>query len=59
MLHLAVAEENAELCSTLLETGELNVNEQRPPGISALHVACVVGNVDIMKRLLQAGADIG
>ncbi|XP_047148386.1 ankyrin-3 isoform X2 [Vigna umbellata] len=42
----------------LIENGNINLNEQNANGFSAAMIAAVVGNVEALKLLLYAGADV-
>ena len=58
LLHFAVAEEDIELTLQILTTDETDVNFLRPPGISVLHQACILGNLELMRLLIENGADV-
>ena len=58
LLHFAVAEEDIELTLEILMTEETNINFLRPPGISVLHQACILGNIKVMRLLIEKGADV-
>ena len=56
-LHNAVLNGNVELTRQLLLTEDVEINTLLPPGWSALHHACRLGNLKIIKLLLEFGAD--
>lgn len=55
LLH-AVEKERIDVIDCLLAHG-CNINYQNDDGNTALHIACRTGNIDIIQRLIQAGAD--
>nr|XP_047144755.1 uncharacterized protein LOC124818240 [Hydra vulgaris] len=40
-----------------LKTNNVNINYMRPPGLTPLHQACVVGNLQMVETLIFHGAD--
>ncbi len=58
ILHFAVSREDLKAARHILEQGTVDVNSMRPPGVSALHQACAIGNLDAIKMLLDHGADM-
>ncbi len=57
MLHFAISREDLKSARHILEQGSVDVNAMRPPGVSALHEACAIGNLHFIKLLLKHGAD--
>ena len=59
-LQYAVTTQDYEMLQKLLNTPEAAdlVNVLHPPGVAVLHQACVLGNFNIVKLLLQKGADV-
>jgi ankyrin repeat protein len=55
-LHRAVAEDNFEITSLLIEAGA-DVNARTRYNITPLSLACANGNAKIIERLLKAGVD--
>ncbi|XP_004207792.1 notch-regulated ankyrin repeat-containing protein [Hydra vulgaris] len=58
-LHNAIMIEDVEAVRSLLEAEVLNINGFGAHGITVLHHACTGGNLEIVKLLVEAGADIG
>ncbi|EGR30629.1 protein kinase domain protein [Ichthyophthirius multifiliis] len=56
-LHLAIFTQNLEIIKTLTENNDIQINKQTEIG-SPLHLACAKGYLDIVKILVQKGADI-
>ena len=57
-MHNAIMIEDVESVRTLLGTGVANLNGFGAHGITVLHRACTGGNLEIVKLLVEAGADI-
>ena len=58
ILHMHVLRSDVNSLLRLLQNTEININGMRSPGLSPLHQACVVGNLEIAEILLQYGANI-
>jgi len=59
VIHYAVSQQKLSLLTQLLQDDPLvNVNYMRPPGVNVLHQACVFGNLDMIKLLVEHGASI-
>ena len=60
LLHYAVTNQDIQTLNRLLKDNseKIDINFMRPPGVSALHQACVFGNTKIVKLLVEKGADI-
>lgn len=58
-LHLAVQNRMNEIVNVLLDFEKCDLNKQDNCGNSVLHYACLVGDADIISRLLKHGADLG
>jgi len=58
LLHFSISRDDVKAVSNILGHGNVEVNALMPPGISALHQACAIGNVQCIKMLLDYGADI-
>ena len=59
VLHFAVAEDHIDIVKGILSSKNgIDINYTRPPGISPLHQACIVGNLDCVQLLVQHGANI-
>eukprot|EP00794_Sanderia_malayensis_P018832 gene18832-20728_t len=58
MLHYAISREEFKSAKHILEQGTVDVNSMRPPGVSALHEACAIGNLQFIKLLLKHDANI-
>ena len=56
-LHNAVLNGNVELTRQVLLTENVEINAILPPGWSALHHACRLGNLRMIKLLFEFGAD--
>lgn len=56
-LHKAVRDGSAERTEALLATGSINVNQGDDKGVTPLIVAAGVGNLRVVKILLDRGAD--
>lgn len=56
-LHNAVLNGNVELTRQVLLTESVEINAILPPGWSALHHACRLGNLKMIKLLFEFGAD--
>ena len=54
----AVAREDRVAVQQVLQTGKVDVNILRHPGLSPLHHSCINGNMIIAKLLLKYGAKI-
>ena len=57
-LHLAVESENTYAVSLLLKIEGIIVNAKSKTGLTPLHIAALIGNVKLIKKLLKKGADI-
>uniref|UniRef100_A0A7M5XJM5 Uncharacterized protein n=1 Tax=Clytia hemisphaerica TaxID=252671 RepID=A0A7M5XJM5_9CNID len=58
LLHYFVTESDISTLQKILQNKKVNVNFMKEPGLSALHTACVLGDLDIVKLLMSYGADI-
>lgn len=58
-LHLAVKNKMNEIVNVLLDSEKCDLNIQDKCGNSVLHYACSIGDVNVISRLLQNGADFG
>ena len=56
ILHFAISREDVKAAKNILDHGTVDVNTMRPPGVSALHQACAIGNLQCIKMLLEHGA---
>ena len=56
-LMAAVAKSHVEIVSLLLEHPEIAVNEKDDCNQAAIHLACGMGNMRIIRMLLESGAD--
>ena len=57
-LHFAARRGNEEVAELLVHHDRVDVNSKDSAHMTALHLACVSGNVTISKMLLEQGADI-
>ncbi|WOB06893.1 ankyrin repeat domain-containing protein [Piscinibacter gummiphilus] len=57
LLHLAVAWENHSIAAELLKAG-ININQHGDLGHTPLHEACAKGDLEMVKLLVHAGADL-
>ena len=59
LLH-AVTNQDYEMIEKLVcaEDNECNINYLYPPGVTILHQACVLGDFEIVKLLIEKGADV-
>ena len=57
ILHFAVSREDLKGVKKVLEHGRVDINFMRPPGVSVLHQACALGNLQIIEALLKYEAD--
>lgn len=57
-LHNAVIESDLNAVRRIVDLGKCDINYLKPPGLSALHVACAFGNLEIIKLLIVNDADI-
>lgn len=59
-LHYAVTYEDVAVTRELVESSHVNVNVRRSgDGFTPLHIACELGNLAIIRLLVEQGADIG
>lgn len=60
LLHYFVSRQDYSSLEKLLFDSRqtVDINMMRPPGISALHVACLLGSLKIVKLLVSKGADV-
>jgi ankyrin repeat protein len=58
LLHIAVKKHNIELLQLLLDSKKLDVNILNKENYTALHEACLQNNIESVKILLNANADI-
>lgn len=58
LFQLAIAESDENTINKIIASSKIDINSLYPPGSSALHQACVLGNLQIIKLLIQCGADI-
>lgn len=58
-LHLAVMNKRGETVDILLDSKKCDLNKQDDCGNSVLHYACSNGSADIIKKLIDHGADLG
>ncbi len=56
-LHLAIAQNNVFISKYLIDTG-ININQPGDLGQTPLHMACSFGYMEIVKLLVEAGADL-
>ena len=57
-LHFAARRGNHKVAELLLDHAKVDINEKDFAHMTALHLACVSGNIAISKMLLGRGADI-
>ena len=57
-LHFAARRGNDQVAGLLVHHAKVDVNARDSAHMTALHLACVSGNVAISKMLLERGADI-
>lgn len=57
VLHLAIHQNNTEIAKQLIKEG-INIHQPGDLGHTPLHEACAFGNMEIVKALLEAGADL-
>lgn len=57
-MHFAARRGNDQIAELLLRHAKVDVNAKDLSLMSPLHLACVSGNADISKMLLDKGADI-
>jgi len=57
-LHFAARRGNDQVAELLVHHAKVDVNAKDSTHMTALHLACVSGNVAISKMLLERGADI-
>lgn len=53
-----IEDDNTDELSNLISDGELSVNGPIINGLTPLHIACIIGNVKIVRFLISCGADI-
>lgn len=58
VLHFAARRGNDRVAELLVHHAKVDVNAKDSTHMTALHLACVSGNVAISKMLLERGADI-
>ena len=58
ILERAITEGYVEFVKKLIETEQVNINKLNGTGYSALHLAAIVNNPEIIKLLLENGASI-
>eukprot|EP00111_Clytia_hemisphaerica_P001538 TCONS_00004395-protein len=58
VLHNAVLREDHEAVVQILNNNFLDINALSIDGFTSLHQACIVGNEETVKLLIEAGADI-
>ena len=59
VLHHAVTQQNLTTTKQILDTVEnIEVDFVRPPGVTPLHIACVLGNLKLVSMLTDKGANI-
>lgn len=59
-LHYAVMYEDVAVTRELVSSSHVNVNVRRSgDGFTPLHLVCEIGNVEIIKLLLEHGANVG
>ncbi len=56
-LHLAIDQENSEIAKLLIKGG-ININQPGENAYTPLHEACMIGNREIVRALVEAGADL-
>lgn len=57
-LHYAARNGNEEICKMLLNQGKAEVNAITKGGVSALHRACMMGHLNIVKLLIDSKASV-
>jgi hypothetical protein len=57
-LLIAIQNRKTEKVHQLLEVQRVPATSKNPNGVSALHIACQIGWNDLVKRLLELGADL-
>ena len=59
-LQNAVNNNDYEALEKMLSNGKdnLDINYMYPPGVSLLHQACVLGDIDVIKLMVDKGADV-
>lgn len=57
LLHRATREGDLKIVSELLKSGYRNIDAKNTEGQTAVHVASILGNSDIIECLLEAGAN--
>lgn len=57
LLHRATREGDLKIVSELLKSGYRNIDAKNTEGQTAVHVASILGNSDIIAALLEAGAN--
>jgi len=58
LLHYFVIESDVSTLQKILQNKKVDVNSMRHPGLSPLHTACVLGDLDVVELLMTHGADI-
>lgn len=58
LLHRATKEDNQKIVSELLKCGYRNFDAKNQDGQTAVHLACLNSNEDVLKLLLNAGANV-
>lgn len=58
VLHYVVSESDIPTLKSILTTKKVDINLMRAPGLSPLHTACILGDLEIVEILVEHGADI-
>ncbi|RXG54558.1 Tyrosine-protein kinase shark [Armadillidium vulgare] len=58
LLHRAVSQENIKVVSELLKSGYRKIDAKNNCGQTALHIACTKGNLELVRLLLEANANV-
>lgn len=57
-LHWAVQKENYNMVKILIEKHGFDVNSKSKLGLTPLHIACCHNNIEMVKLLVEKGADV-
>lgn len=58
LLHYIVSESDITSLRNILTNEKVDINIMRAPGLSPLHTACILGDLEIVETLVEHGADI-
>ena len=53
-----MSQNDVQILKNVLEEPRVDVNYMRPPGTTALHQACIRGNLECVQLLVERGADL-